>query len=106
MITNPKDVEKIRQLVREGKTIASVMENDFPEYEYWDIYGAAWQQDERSAMGVKRMIAYRLKWMQSASKAEQEQFLEEIDDLVWHLYERLKSNQKKLEGIRGILDGK
>ena len=104
MITNPKDVEKIRQLVREGKNISAVMENDFPEYEYWEIYGAAWQQDERSAMGVKRMISNRLKWLESANKAERQQFLEEIDELVWHLYERLKSNQRKLEGVREALE--
>lgn len=52
------------------------------------------------------MISCRLKWLESANKAERERRLEEIDGLVWRLYERLKFNQKKFEGIRGLWSGK
>lgn len=107
MIENQKDVEKIRQLVREGKMISTVMEEDFPgEYEYWEIYEAAWVNDERSALGVKRMISNRLKVLNTLNKAGRDQAIDEIDELVWRLYERLKSSQKKLGLIRDALDEK
>lgn len=101
-----KDVKRIRQLVGEGKNISKVMEEDFPKYGYWEIYNAAAEGDERSAMGVKRMIANRLKKLDGAAQAERDQFIEQLDDLVWNLYQRLKSNQKKLASIREIVDAK
>ena len=101
-----QDVKRIRQLVGEGKNISKVMEEDFPKYGYWDIYDAAAEGDERSAMGVKRMIANRLKKLDSAAPEVRDQAIEELDDLVCDLYRRLKANQKKLASIREIVDVK
>lgn len=106
MSVSIEHAEKIQQLVGEGKKIVSVWENDFPQYEYWEVYNAAWAGDERSALGVKRMISNRLKSLETASPSERDQYIEEVDDLVWRLYESLKSNQRKLEAIRNALDGK
>ena len=99
-----KDAKRIQQLVQEGKMISKVLEEDFPEYEYWDIYEAAWDRGEQSAMGVKRSIANRLGALNSANKEERNRIITEIDELVWHLYEKLKASQKKLGGIRKLLN--
>jgi hypothetical protein len=100
-----KDALEIQKLVREGKQISKVMEEDYPEYEYWDIYMAAYDAGERSALGVKRMITTRLnKMVESKNSTERKEIQEEIDELVWHLYESLKDSQKKLEKIRAVIN--
>ncbi|MGN5044517.1 hypothetical protein [Aeromonas veronii] len=100
-----KHALEIQKLVREGKQISKVMEENFPEYEYWDIYMAAYDGGERSALGVKRMITNRLnKMVESRKSSERKEIQEELDALVWHLYESLKDSQKKLEKIRRIIN--
>jgi len=103
---NEKDASEIQKLVREGKQISKVWEDDFPEYEYWDVYMAAYDGGERSALGVKRMITNRLnKMVESRVVGERREIMKELDDLVWHLYESLKDSQKKLEKIRAVING-
>ncbi|MGL6333899.1 hypothetical protein [Aeromonas jandaei] len=86
---------EIQRIVREGKRISKIMEKDFPEYEYWDIYMAAYDGGERSALGVKRMITNRLnKMVESRKSLERKEIQEELDELAWHLYESLKDSQK------------
>jgi len=104
MNIDPKDIEKIGQLVGEGKLISKVWEEDFPQYDYEDIYEAAWSQGEMSALGVKRMISNRLKNFNLVPAEQQAQLLEEIDELVWRLYDRLRADQWKLQQIRKVLD--
>ncbi len=101
---NEKDVSEIQRLVREGKQISKVWEDDFPEYEYWDVYMAAYDGGERSALGVKRMITNRLNRLSEAKRSEREDIIAEIDGLVWHLYESLKDSQQKLEKIRKVIN--
>lgn len=98
-----RDSDKIIQLVREGKQISKVMEEDFPQYDYWDIYTAAFNAGERSSMGVKRMISNRLQKLPNASPQEQNQIITDIDDLVCYLYSRYKESQQKLDEIRTII---
>lgn len=101
----PKDALEIQKLVREGKQISKVMEDDFPEYEYWDIYMAAYDGGERSALGVKRMITARLnKMVESKKTTERKEIQEELDELIWRLYESLKDSQQKLEKIRKVIN--
>lgn len=59
---------------------------------------------EKSSLGAKRMISTRLHKLVTASAKERPALIEEIDELVWHLYTRYKSSQKKLEQIREALD--
>lgn len=98
-----RDSAKIIQLAREGKQISRICDEDFPNYDYWDIYLEAYGAGERSSLGVKRMISNRLGKIPAASRSEQEQIAEEINNLVWHLYNRYKENQQKLDDIRGII---
>jgi len=38
-ITIPRrDVARMKNLVREGKQITRIVEDDFPQYDYWDVY--------------------------------------------------------------------
>jgi len=100
-----KDKSMIQQLAKEGKQISKIMENDFPEYEYLEIYEAVYSSGGRSALGAKRTIANRLNTLiETGKKGERTAIVEEVSDLVWHLYDSLKASQKKLETIRKTLD--
>lgn len=106
MITDKRDRERIIQLAREGKQISNIWEDNFSNYDYWDIYEVIYGAGERSAVGVKRMITNRLNKLPSLSKSEQEEMITEIDDLVRYLYTRYKESQRKLDSIRNIMDNK
>ena len=106
MITDERDRERIVQLAREGKQISNIWEDDFSNYDYWDIYEVIYGAGERSAVGAKRMITNRLNKLPDLSKAEQKEMINEIDDLVCYLYTRYKESQRKLNGIRNIMDNK
>jgi len=101
-----RDSEKMIQLAREGKRITRILSEDFPNYDYWDIYFEVYEAGERSATGVKRMISNRLKKLSSANKIDQDVIIDEINNLVWHLYTRAKENQKKLDSIRILINNK
>jgi hypothetical protein len=99
-----RDSEKMIQLAREGKQISKILEEDFPLYDYWEIYCEVYGAGEISALGAKRMISNRLGLLATASKSEQKEIIEEINDLVWRLYTRHKENQQKLDEIRGVIN--
>ena len=40
MSISKKDAKKIITLAKEGKKITAIAEEDFPQYDYWDIYSA------------------------------------------------------------------
>jgi len=107
MTISRKDKERIRTLASEGTQISKIWGNDFPDNEYWEIYEVVYSRGGKSALGVKRTIANRLNSLgKSDKKKERAEIIEEIDDLVWHLYDNLKASQQKLEAIRKILDSK
>ncbi len=102
---NKKDKTQIQVLAKEGKTLSKIMESDFPEYDYWEIYEAVYDAGGKSALGVKRTIANRLKTLSTTRKKdERAEIIEEVEELVWHLYDGLKASQKKLSSIRKALD--
>ena len=98
----PAESKKMKTLAQEGKPISKIM-SDFPELSYWDIYFEVYGNGERSALGVKRMISNRLNQIVDAPKAERKRIVDELNDLVWHLYNNHKTNQKKLQTIRKAL---
>lgn len=98
------DSQKMRRLAQEGKQISKIVAEDFPKHDYWDVYWEVYGSGERSSRGMKRMISNRLSALvQKKSTNERKAILQEIDDLVWHLYENHKKNQKKIDRIRKIL---
>jgi len=102
---NKKDKNTIQTLAREGKQISKIMEQDFPELDYWEIYQAVYDDGGKSALGTKRTIANRLTTLaETTKKQERAAIIEEIEDLVWHLYESLKNSQQKLDALRKILN--
>lgn len=102
---NKKDVSAIQALAKEGKRLSKIMEEDFPDYEYWEIYEAVYDGGGKSALGAKRTIANRLATLAKTGKTkEREVIIEEVEELVWHLYDSLKSSQQKLQAIRKTLD--
>jgi hypothetical protein len=81
------------------------MEQDFPEYDYWEIYQAVYDEGGKSALGAKRTIANRLMTLaETKKKQERAQIIEEIEELVWHLYNSLKDSQQKLDVLRKVLN--
>ncbi len=103
---NKKDREAIKGLAKEGKQISKIFHQDFQEYEYVEIYEAVYDSGGKSALGVvKRTIANRLTTLaDTGRRKEREEIIEEVEELVWHLYESLKSSQRKLQAIRKALD--
>jgi len=102
---NAKDKTSIQALAKEGKQLSKIMEQDFPEYEYLEIYEAVYDGGGKSALGVKRTIANRLNTLsETRKKEERTEIIEEVEELVWHLYDSLKASQKKLGAIRKALE--
>lgn len=102
---NKKAKNAIQSLAQEGKQISKIMEQDFPEFEYWEIYEAVHDGGGKSALGVKRTIANRLNTLaDTRKKDERTEIIEEVEELVWHLYDSLKTSQQKLQAIRKALD--
>lgn len=99
-----RDSEKMIKLAREGKNITKIWKEDFPSYDYWDVYVEVYGAGERSAKGVKTMISNRLKKLPTLPPKEQKDLIDEINELVWYLYNRHKENQRKLDDIRSIIE--
>lgn len=104
MNIDSRDVEKMIKLAREGKQISKIWEEDFPQYDYWDIYMEIHEAGEKSALGTRKKITYRLNKLQTVTKKEREDIISEIQDLVEHLYVRYKESQKKLQEIRNVIE--
>ncbi|MBI2858246.1 MAG: hypothetical protein HYX90_04130 [Chloroflexi bacterium] len=53
MAISKKDAERMINLAKEGKKIPAIVEEDFPQYDYWDVFynlrcrrkGCHWNQD-------------------------------------------------------------
>ncbi|QHI73437.1 hypothetical protein [Aminipila terrae] len=98
-----RDSEKMVKLAKEGKEISKILQEDFPQYTYWDIYWEVYGSGEKTSMGVRRMITNRLNKIVNLQPMEQRGIIDEIDELVWHLYDRYKESQQKLDDIRSII---
>lgn len=103
MAISKKDADKMKNLTREGKQISKIVAEDFPEYDYWDVYSEVYGSGEYSARGVKRMITNRLNQLIQADAENRKRIIDEINDLVWYLYDNYKSSQIKLDSIRETL---
>ncbi len=98
MALSTENKEKVQQLVSEGKQIAKIQRANFPDTDYWEIYFAAMDVGIRSIVGVKKMIAVRLNALiKIDDEARRKEIVLELQRLTWDMYERLKSNQTKLE---------
>ncbi|MES1047586.1 hypothetical protein FOA22_24470 [Heyndrickxia oleronia] len=104
MIKDTRDIEKMIKLAREGKQISKIWEEDFPQYDYWDIYMEINEAGEKSALGTRKKITYRINKLANTRKKDQHILLEEISELVDHLYVRYKESQKKLQEIRNVIE--
>ena len=99
-----RDSEKMIQLAREGKLISKICDEDFPQYDYWDVYFEVYEAGEKSSVGAKRMITNRLNKLSSLPKKEQAELIKEIDKLVCYFYDRYKESQQKLDDIRAVVN--
>lgn len=98
-----KDADRMKNLVKEGKQISKIVAEDFPQYDYWDVYSQIYGSGEQSAQGVKWMITNRLNQLVQANAQKRQDIIDELNDLILYLYNNYKSNQNKLDSIRQIL---
>ncbi len=102
---NRKDKSTIKRLVHEGKQIAAIQRHDFPKSTYNEIMEVVWEEGIKSAQGMQRMITARLKKLKNEGRRdEREKLVAEIKGLGRTLYDRLISNQKKLDKIRKTME--
>ena len=100
MAIHKRDLAEMNDLLAKGKTIAQIAKK-YPQYDYWEIY---WEVNDFSFLGKKRTITNRLKKIVTTkTRADREVLAEEAQDLLDELYERLKSNSKKLIVIDRVL---
>lgn len=99
-----RDTQKMIKLAREGKDIAKIWDEDFPQYDYWDIYNIVYDAGEKSSLGMRKMITHRFNKLSSQITPEQQEILDEVDDLVWRIYDRYRESQKKLQKIRQAIE--
>ncbi|MGM0780027.1 MAG: hypothetical protein ACQEXE_26060 [Bacillota bacterium] len=104
MITDARDAEKIVMLAREGKQISKIWKEDFPQYDYWDIYMEVHEAGEKSALGTRKKITHRLNKLETLPKRSQPEVIDEVRELVDHLYIRYKESQRKLQEIRSVIE--
>ncbi|TDB27815.1 hypothetical protein ATCM_09160 [Stenotrophomonas sp. ATCM1_4] len=98
------DSKKMQRLAQEGKKIAAIRKEYFPQLSYWDVYVEVYGAGKRSALGVKRMITKRIDDVAaSKSKKDRLEIASELHELVWHLYNDHKENHAKLDKIRKAL---
>ena len=98
------DRDKIVRLAQEGKQISKIVDEDFRDLDYWEVYWVAIQGGQPSGQGVKKKISNRLKALASANKKERDELIVEIADLVSHLYTNYRINSQKLDKIRKALE--
>lgn len=98
-----KDAARMRRLAQEGKPISKIVADDFPDLDYWDVYIEVYGSGERSSRGIKKMISIRLNKLVDSNKPDRRVIVRELHELVWHLYENHKTNQRKLSKIRKAL---
>ncbi len=100
-MTIPKStLKEMNELLNQGKTIAELAQK-YRQYDYWEIY---WEVDDYSFLGKKRMITNRLKKIRTErGKSDRNALVDEVEDLINQLYDRLKGNSKKLIEIDKIL---
>jgi molybdopterin converting factor small subunit len=93
-------LKEMNDHLKQGKTIADLAKQ-YPQYDYWEIY---WEVDDYSFLGKKRMITNRLKKIRDENNiSKRNELIDEIEDLLSQLYDRLKRNSKKLIEIDRIL---
>jgi predicted urease superfamily metal-dependent hydrolase len=98
-----KDQQKMIQLAKEGKPLVQIYREDFPDYDFWEVFDTIKDAGARGALSVKHEITTKLKKLPSQSKEEQEVVVKELDELVSYLYKGLQDNRKKLNKMRAIL---
>ena len=100
-----KDSEKMVMLAKEGKQISKIQLEVFPEYSYEDIYLEVYGSGEKGSQGVKNAMTRRLNKLATLPPDELPEMVEELRDLLTYLYANHRTNQKKLEDIRKVIEG-
>jgi len=100
MAIKKHELREMNDALEKGKTIAQLAKK-YTQYDYWEIY---WEVNDASFLGKKRTITNRLKKLVTTrNRPDREILVEEAQELLNELYDRLKSNSKKLIEIDRVL---
>lgn len=98
------EIKQIKNLVKEGKKIASIRKEHFPNRTYGEITAVAHEETAGSSLGIKIKITNRLNALLKAkTKVERNAINKEIRKLVNDLYKQQKAMADKLSKIRLVL---
>ncbi|ALS66878.1 hypothetical protein LGN04_00540 [Burkholderia multivorans] len=107
MEISKEDKKRIKALASEGKTISDIwgqFKKTYPDAEYVDIYWIVYGSGGQSALGVKRTITNRINELVTLKdKNRFNEVVDELQELVNHLYKEHKKNRDKLAKIREAL---
>jgi hypothetical protein len=95
-----RDSARMIQLAREGKQISRIVEEDFPQYDYWEVYWEVNLAGESSAQGTMKKISNRLLKLRNTKNQD---LVDETRELIRALYTRYREDHKKLDAIRKTL---
>lgn len=95
---------RIVQLAAEGWAITKIVEQEFPDCDYADVYWTVRGGGQRSARKIKKTVSNRLEDLASTGKSERKELISEIGEPVSHLYGNHKNMSRKLAAIRKVLD--
>lgn len=109
MEISKEDKKRIKALASEGKNIADIwaqFRKIYAAADYVDIYWVVYGSGGQSALGVKRTITNRINELvdlRSGNKRRFDEVVDELQQLVNHLYGEHKRNRDKLAKIREAL---
>ncbi|MBU9572264.1 hypothetical protein [Burkholderia multivorans] len=107
MEISKEDKKRIKALASEGKTISDIwgqFKKIYSDVEYVDIYWIVYGSGGQSALGVKRTITNRINELVTLKdKNRFNEVVDELQELVNHLYKEHKKNRDKLAKIREAL---
>ena len=95
--------KQIENFIKEGKKIADIRRENFPNSTYGEIYSVAHERTDGSSLGIKKKITYQLKRL-VASNPGLANDAKEIQDHVNALYKQHKEMSGKLSEIREVLE--
>ena len=107
MDISKKDAAKMRRLAQEGKQVAKIQKEDFPDLTWWDVRWVLELAGTSSSLGLMREITGKLNRARKTVKKDKKlsDALLRVNNLARQLYERGKEDYKRLDRIRKAVEG-
>jgi len=106
MDISEKNAAKMRRLAQEGKQVAKIQKEDFPDFTWWDVRWVLELAGTSSSLGLMREITGKLNRARKTVKKDKKlsDDLLRVNKLARQLYERGKEDYKRLDRIRKAVE--